>query len=237
MSYFSPDLIRSIPKITFAIALLLSFESAFALDLDVRSNKSSRLDFSLVIDNGSVEVEDDFTEAELDLLRIGIVSFEVPSTGPQFGLLLGYAYVDFAGNTAYETLEMDGYYLGIAVRGYLVQQQHFSLSIYSHYLYQSVDGKQDEASATLSWEELLAEVVLEYRLQSIGVLYAGFNGGLVDTRYRYRGNVNARVDLENKNQSGALIGFHYTLNPLETVGIRVQRSAISGVQLQFRKLF
>lgn len=217
--------------------LFVPVKTALALDLDVRSDKSSRLDFSLVIDNAVVEVEENSSSAELDLLRIGIVSVELPRHGPQFGLLLGYAYLDVSSDSNYETLDMDGYYIGVSMRAYLLRQQSLSLSFYTHYIYQSVDNEKDQAKASLRWDEISAELVVAYRFNAIGVLYAGVNGGSIDSRYRYNGTSNVVVDQENSNQSGGMVGFNYQINPLETVGIRYQQSVMEGVQLQFRKIF
>lgn len=219
------------------LLLFLPAKSVLALDLDVRSNKSSRLDFALVVDRGNIEVEDGFSGAELDLFRLGIVSIEVPSTGPQFGLLLGYAEVDISNSSSYQTLDMGGYYIGVSVRAFLIRQQPVTLSFYSHYLYQSVDNENDQAKASLTWEEISAELVLAYRLQTLGTLYTGVSGGWLDTRYRYSGTTSTRVDLENKNSSGWMLGFNYQISTLETVGIQYQRSVKEGIQLQFRKMF
>lgn len=221
----------------FLLFLFMLSESALALDLDVRSNRSSRLDFSLVIDHASADVESDSADLEINLERLGIVSIEVPPDGPQFGLLLGYAYADFSSNPSVETLKMDGYYIGVSVRGYLVKQQNLSLSLSSYYLYQSVDGRDDQATASLSWDELSADLSLQYRTGSFGILQVGYNTAVIDARYRYNGVSNSSDDLDNRNRHGVVIGFSYQIDRLETVGIRYQRSAIEGVALEFRKIF
>jgi len=215
----------------------LSIQPANAFDLDVRSSRSSRLDFSVIIERASLDLDNKTTTVEMDLTRFGIVSIEVPATGAQFGLLLGYAYADFSGSAGYESIAMDGYYLGVSVRVNIFNYNAFTTALQAHYLYQSVDGKDDQATASLSWDEFSAALMLKYRVGAIGELYGSINAVTIDGRYRYDGLVTARDDLKNHNQQGAQAGFNYNVNQLETVGINYQRGVFDGFSLQFRKLF
>ena len=219
------------------IAPLIFCGPVQALDLDVRSNRTSRLDFSVQIAHDKSEIDDGFVDQEVNLERIGIASIEVPIRGPQFGLLLGYAFADFSQDNNYEVLAMDGYYIGVLVNAYLVRKKQFAVSLYLHYLYQDVDGKDNNATSDLRWNEVSADLKFNYRFGPFGSLYGGVNSAFVDASYRYRGLTNARVDLENKNEHGYFAGYDYRINALETVGIRYQKSAIDSIALQFRKIF
>jgi len=217
--------------------LLIPLSSVMALDLDVRSSKSSRLDFSMQLERSSIEIKNPLSSDELELTRIGIVSIEVPPSGLQFGLLLGYAYADFSDNGVNESIDMDGYYLGISARAYPVETNQMAVLLSGHYLYQSIDGKDDLAKASLSWDEFYASAIVEFRMQNLGVLYAGGAVGQIDARYRYRGSTNVSVDIENENQQGLIAGFTYFMNPYESVGVSFHSGITDGLQLHFRKIF
>lgn len=226
--------------IRFVYPVLISivpFHSALALDLDVRSNRSSALDFSVLIERETTDLTAGDLVNELDLVRLGIISLEVPRTGPQLGLLLGYAYADFSGNDPEQAIDMDGYYLGFTVRAYLARFRKFSWQLLGHYIYQSIDGKNDQETASLSWDEFLLALRMQYRLEGLGILYIGAKGGSVDGRYRYRGTTSSRIDLENDNNQGFEVGFDYQINRFESVGINYQQGVMDGFALQFRKLF
>ena len=219
------------------ICSFLSINPANALDLDVRSSRSSRLDFSVIIERASIDLDNDMSTVEMDLTRFGIVSIEVPGSGPQFGLLLGYAFADFSGSAGYESIAMDGYYLGVSVRADIFNYNAFTTVLLAHYLYQSVDGNDDQVTASLSWDEFSAAVMLKYRIGAIGELYGSINAVTIDGRYRYDGLVSVRDDIENHDQQSTQAGFIYYINQLETVGINYQRGTFDGFGLQFRKLF
>jgi len=220
-----------------AAFILLISNTVKALDLDVRSSRTSRLDFSVLIDRSSIEMENDNASVELDLSRFGIVSIEVPASGPQFGLLLGYAYADFSDSNSYESIAMDGYYLGVSVRVNMITYSALTIAVAGHYLYQSVDGEDNQAKASLTWDEFSAALILGYRLGATGELYGAVQTASLDGRYRYDGLTSTRDDLENKNRQGAEAGFTYYINRLETVGIIYHRGFSDGFSLQFRKLF
>jgi len=217
--------------------IMVQLTPASALDLDIRSNRSNRLDFSLQIDRSKIEINNPPGSDKINLTRIGIVSIEVPPSGLQFGLLLGYAYADFSSSDIYESIDMDGYYVGVSVRAYLFELNQFAAALSGHYIYQSIDGRDELAKSSLSWDEFLLRTVLEYRIRAVGALYGGIMMGDVDAHYRYSGSSKVSVDLENKQRQGAVIGFNYLISPLETVGISYQQGFSEGVFLNFRKLF
>lgn len=221
----------------FLLLVFTQIGAAQALDLDVRSDRSNRLDFSLQIEHLGVDLDNGISVVELNLNRIGIISIEAPPSGPQFGLLLGYAYADFSSNNVFESIEMDGYYLGVSVGVNLVKYSKFGLSLLGHYLYQSVEGKDDQARASLSWDEFAVTALFNYRMESTGEFYVGLNTAKLDGRYRYNGTTNISLGVANDNRAGAIVGFDYNINRLETVGINYQDGSSKGVSLRFRKLF
>lgn len=235
-SYSTSNKFLLFPFIMFAIVIAQT-GTAQALDLDVRSSRANRLDFSLQLEHTSIDLDNGTSVVELNRERIGIVSIEVPMSGPQFGLLLGYAYADFSSNNIYESIAMDGYYLGVSVLVNVIKYENIALAVQGHYLYQSIDGKEDQAKASLSLDEFSVSALLKYQIQSMGQFYAGVSATSIEGRYRYNGATNVSVDFENEEQQGVLAGFDYYLSRLETIGISYQAGSINGVSLRFRKLF
>ena len=223
--------------VAFAVTSGAYSEEVNALDLDVRSSRSSMLDVSLQIERASVDFESSSAELTANLRRIGIISIDVPSSGPQFGLLLGYAFSDFSNTSSFGAIDMDGYYIGVLARGTLLRHGPLSLSLLGHYLYQSVDGAADMNVASLDWDELSATAQIEYRLDSIGVLFAGFKTGSIDAHYKERGAVNTSIYLDDKNKQGFVAGFSYEVNRLEFLSVSYQSANSEGVALRFQKWF
>ena len=222
---------------TTVVMLLMPLATAWALDLDVRSSRSSRLDFSLHIDHSSMDLDNGSSVVELNQERIGIVSVEVPFSGPQLGLLLGYAYADFTSTNSYESIPMDGYYIGVSALANLFRYGNFSLPVSAQYVYQSIDGKDQLERASLSWDEMSVSALLQLRIENTGQLFAGVRTTSIDGRYRYNGATNVSTEIENDNRQAVLVGFDYFIDRLESVGILVQRGTADGITLRFRKLY
>ena len=211
--------------------------NASAFDLDVRSSKANVLDFSLLIEHSSITLENDETNVEFNLERIGILSFDVPSSGPHFGLALGYAFSDIADDDVYEPISMDGYYIGVAVRAYVLNLDNLSLQLTGQYLYQSVSGSEGQQEASLSWNEFSAKAIATYRVTNALHIFAGPIWATIDATYREKGPIRFTDSFDNKNNTGYFAGIGYQLNRLEYLGVQYQQAHTEGVVLRFRKLF
>lgn len=219
------------------LGLCLASYNANAFDLDVRSSKANVLDFSLLIEHSSVTLENDESDAKFNLERIGILSFDAPISGPHFGLALGYAFSDIANDDVYEPISMDGYYIGVAVRGYVFRLENLSLQLSGHYLYQSVSGSEGQQEASLSWNEFSAKAIATFRVTKPLHIFVGSVWATIDATYREKGAIRFTDSFDNKNNTGYLAGIGYQLNRLESLSVHYQQAHTEGVVLRFRKLF
>ena len=235
---------RSVVHATFARARLLPlimgccfWRPVFALDLDIRSSSASLLDFSFLIDHSTVDLTTDNTLIETNINRVGVLTIDVPESGPQFGLALGYAYGDFNNNPLFEPNDMDGWYIGILARGVLYDSGNMAVTMEGRYIYQDISGGDESKDVSLSWNEYALNVTLHMAVTgTLRLVVAPVYGG-VDTTYRERGTVNQTVKMDSDNNAGLLAGLRYQLDPREFISLHYQDAVFTGVLVQFQRLF
>lgn len=228
-------------RLTAAVtALIMSAISApvMALDLDVRSSAASTLDFSLLLEHSTVDLENNGQVIETNLERVGILTIDAPATGPHFGLALGYAFSDFTSNNQYLPLDMDGYYLGLFVRQFVYESPRLSLMVQGQYTYQDVSGAdRDNNTATLRWDEYSVAAVATLALTPAFRIYAAPVYGDVRATYRERGTVAQTVKFESHSRQGFFAGLRYRLDRREFISAQYNNASFQGVVLRFRRLF
>jgi len=238
---FCRDLtIDQIPVWRFILLVTLastSWEPVFALDLDVRTSPTNALDFSFLIDFSTIDLVEDATVIETNINRAGVVVYDVPESGPHFGLALGYAYGDFSSNPLYQPITMDGWYIGILARGIIFESRRVAVSLEGYFIYQDISGSNDVTSASLSWNEYSVNATLNVALTKQLRFYAApVYGGVVAT-YRERGASDLTVKMDNDVDTGYFAGLRYLLDARESVSLQYQDAVFTGVALNFRRLF
>ena len=209
----------------------------FALDLDVRSSSANILDFSFLVDFSTIDLLEDTTIIETNINRAGVLVFDVPESGPHFGLLLGYAFGDFNNNPLYQPVSMDGWYVGVAVRGIAFKSRRFAVSLQGYFIYQSISGSNDVNDTSLSWNEYALNATLSIALtQHLQFFAAPVYGGVYAT-YRERGASDVTVKMDNDTDAGYFAGLQYNLDQRESVSLQYQDAVFKGVALNFRRLF
>jgi hypothetical protein len=222
------------------VVLVISAISApvMALDLDVRSSAANTLDFSLLLEHSTVDLENNGQVIEANLERVGILTIDVPAAGPHFGLALGYAFSDFTSNNQYLFLDMDGYYLGLFVRQFVYESPRFILMVQGQYTYQDVNGADSDNNTTsLRWDEYSVAATATLAVTPAFRIYAAPVYGDVHATYRERGTVTQTVKLDSNNRQGFFAGLRYRLNRREFISAQYNNAAIQGVVLRFRRLF
>ena len=213
----------------------------FALDLDLRHSTSELIDFSFLIDSSTIEFtdKDNNAAAETDITRFGILSFHVPTSGPHFGFSLGYSFADFKNHPQFQPTELDGWYIGILVRGMAHESERMAISLEAQYTYQDLNGADSLKSASLSWNEYSVNATLHFAVtKALRVFVAPLYGG-VDASYQYQeqGNPSQSVNLEAENNAGFLAGLRYKLDKRDFVSLEYHDYTFKGAVLGFRRLF
>ena len=209
----------------------------YALDLDVRNRNSDALDFALVLEHFDMEIDAIGATVKANFDRIGIQSFSVPVSGPSFGLLLGNAYSDFSNNSVYQSQGLSGYYIGVAVQGYLLNSQILSFLASGQYIYQGMRGSEDGNDYSMTWSTFDAQLIAETRMVYPVWLFGGVNYGNIDGIYRERGTVHLTDNIKNSHKVGYLAGIRYSLNQRESVTMQYQHGYRNSVKLLFQKYF
>lgn len=234
------QIVDLIPVWRFLPLLILTsayLKPAFALDLDVRNSSADILDFSFLIDFSTIDLVENTTVIETNINRAGVVVFDVPESGPHFGLALGYAYGDFNNNPLHQPISMDGWYIGVLVRGFAFESRRFAVSFEGYFNYQSISGSNDVNSASLSWNEYSLNVTLSIAIASHLQVFAAPVYGGIDATYRERGTSDLTVKMDNDTDVGYFAGLQYKLDKRESVSLQYQDAVFTGVALNFRRLF
>jgi hypothetical protein len=221
-------------------ALIISAISTpiMALDLDVRSSAANTLDFSLLLEHSTLDLENNGKVIETNLERVGVLTIDVPAEGPHFGLALGYAFSDFTTNNRYLSVDMDGFYIGLFVRQFVYESPYLSLMLQGQYVYQDVSGTdRDENTSSLRWDEYSVAVTASLAVTPAFHIYAAPVYGDVHATYRERSAVIQTVKLDSNNRQGFFAGLRYQLNRSESVSAQYTNAAFQGVVLRFRRLF
>lgn len=208
-----------------------------ALDLDIRSSSANVLDFSFVIDHSEVDLQSDNTVVETNLNRIGVLAFDVPETGPHFGLALGYAFGDFNNNPLFQPVDMDGWYIGVLARGLAYESKRLVVSLTGAYIYQDISGSNDVRETSLSWNEYSFDITVHVALTRALRFFTAAVYGDIDARYRERGANDQTVKMDSEKNLGFLAGLRYQLDQRESVSLQYQDHLSQGVVLNFRRLF
>ena len=215
----------------------IDLKPVFALDLDVRSSSANMLDFSFLVDFSTIELVEDTTAIETNINRAGVVVYDVPESGPHFGLALGYAFGDFNSNPLYQPISMDGWYIGILARGIVLESGRFVAAFEGYFIYQDISGSNDVTNASLSWNEFSINATLKIALTKHLQLYAAPVYGGVAATYRERGSSDITVKMDNDVDVGYFAGLQYLLDARESVSLQYQDAVFKGVTLNFRRIF
>ena len=215
-------------------------QPVYALDLDLRHSESELIDLAFLIDDSSIEFAANDIVVDTDITRFGVVSYNVPDSGPQFGFSLGYAYADLKNYPQFQAIDMDGWYVGILVRGIAYETERFCISLEAQYTYQDLSGADNTAIASLSWNEYAANITFHFAAtKALRVFAAPIYGG-IDATYQYQDQgtlLNQSISLEAENNAGYLAGLRYKLDKRDFVSLEYHDYTFAGAVLSFRHLF
>ncbi|WP_455201711.1 outer membrane protein [Kaarinaea lacus] len=219
--------------------MLNAAPAVYALDLDLRHSTSELIDFSFLINSSTIEFTDSDTVVDTDITRFGVLSYHVPSSGPHFGFALGYSYGDLSNHPTFQSIDMDGWYVGILVRGMAYESERMAISLEAQYTYQDLSGADTTRTASLSWNEYSVNATLHVALTKALRIYAAPLYGGVDATYQYQvqGTAGQSDKLEANNNAGFLAGLRYKLDKRDFVSLEYHDYTFTGAVLGFRRLF
>lgn len=226
--------------ISFYLLLILSAaQPAYALDLDLRHSTSELIDFSFLIDSSTIEFTDNTKVVDTDITRFGVLSYHVPESGPHFGFALGYSYGDLSNHPTFQAIDMDGWYVGILVRGMAYETERVAISLEAQYTYQDLNGADTTRTASLSWNEYSVNATLHVAVSKALRIYVAPLYGGVDATYQYQvqGSAGQSEKLEANSNAGFLAGLRYKLDKRDFVSLEYRDYTFTGAVLSFRRLF
>ena len=164
-------------------------------------------------------------------------TFDVPESGPHFGLALGYSFGDLSNHPVFQPIDMDGWYVGILVRGIAYETARLAVSMEARYIFQDLNGADLTRSASLRWNEYAVNATLHVALGESLRVFAAPVYGDINATYREQGTVNQSIKLNANNNAGFLAGLRYKLDARDFVSLQYQDYTYTGVVLRFRRLF
>ncbi len=214
-------------------------QSCYALDLDIRQSSANLLDFSFIIDSSTIEYFDENykTVVDVDLTRTGVLVYDVPESGPHFGLALGYSFGDLSNHPVFQPIDMDGWYVGILVRGIAYETARFAITMEGQYIYQDLNGADTTRSASLRWNEYAVNATFHIALNEGWRLFAAPVYGDINATYRDQDIVNQTLKITANTNTGFLGGIRYKMGTRDFVSLQYQEYTYRGAVLRFRRLF
>jgi len=169
--------------------------------------------------------------------QVGIASFDTGEQTLQPGLLLGYAHVGNINQLLAAGLQPQGFYIGPALRGMLIDNGRLSAALTGTYLYQRVRDSNADRELTLEWQQPQLDLDMLWRFSQRVALSLAGQYGRIDVNERIKGTVNQTLTLDSGPTLGYRAGLEFDLGEDGQVGILLHRAIGDGVELYFQQQF
>lgn len=219
------------------VIVFLFSTTAQALDNGFRRSSDNTIDFSLIVGQSEYTLEEEQEHIDVKIRRLGVDAYDVPASGVEFGVQLGYAFASVDNQDATEGLDSDGAYAGFLVRVFLFQREKLSLFVNGRYTYIDVDGKQSGQRMSLHWNQFDVSLNLALRLTERTELLAAANYGIIDATEQLSGPVHQTLDLDNESRSGIIAAVRYWVAEDQSVAFYGSSGYAEGFHLQFQRFF
>ena len=198
---------------------------------------SDPIDFALHFSRLETGLDDGQQTVDTTEKQLGITAFNLVNPALQPGLLLGYAFIDIADQPLTAGMELDGFYIGPALRSTLIDDHDFTLSITGSYLYQSTRGSADTQVINLDWYQPQLDLDARWRLSQNAKLTIGGQIGRVDVNERFEGPVKQTLKLKQTSTLGGHAGMEFDLGDPGQIGVLIHHAISNGVELYFQQQF
>jgi hypothetical protein len=195
------------------------------------------LNFALHLSRLEYSLKDAQQSIDITVKQIGVTSFDIGEQPLQPGLLLGYAYTSDSNQPLTAGMELQGFYIGPALRGVLIDSRHFTAALTGTYLYQRVKDSNADQSVTMEWQQPQLDLDLLWRVTQRVALSFGEQYGRIDVDEKFTGAVNHTVTLAAGASLGYRAGLEFDLGEDGQVGILLHRAVGDGAELYFQRQF
>lgn len=198
---------------------------------------SESLDFALQFSRLDTSLSDERRSIKSSVKKIGIMSIDTSGQTLRPCLSLGYAYVSDNSQSLTAGMELQGFYIGPALRGVLIDTQRIRAMLTGTYLYQRVKDSNADHSVTLEWQQPQLDLDILWRATRQVEIFLGGQYGRVDADEKIRGTVNQTLTLHSGPTLGYRAGLEFDLGGDGQVGILLHRAIGDGVEIYFQRQF
>lgn len=213
------------------ISILLCCDPAYAFDNSMPRPSSS---YSLDIKRQVSDWELDNTTMESRVSRIGLSIHEPLNGHLDSGIELGYLDLSQPDNAATEGIGLTGGYLGLHLGILLLRYQNLGLHLNLNYRYNSVEGSNDTAKASLTWHELGGGLAMSYSFERL-LLSAGIGQQAADGEERVENGETRRIEQEFETIYSA--GVTYWVERTGYIGFQGLQGAQQSIRFTFGRQF
>ena len=211
--------------------------SLFGMGHAVAEPVVESLDFGLHLSRLDTSLKDAQQPVNITVKQAGITSFDISEQTLQPGLLLGYAFVSDIDQPLTAGMELQGFYIGPALRGVLIDSRRFTVALTGTYLYQRVKDSNADQTVTLEWQQPQLDLDLLWRITQRVALSLGEQYGRIDVDEKIKGTVDRTVTLHAGPTLGYRAGLEFDLGGDGQVGMLLHRAIGDGVEIYFQRQF
>jgi hypothetical protein len=198
---------------------------------------SDPIDFALHLSRLKTELSDGQETIDTTLKQAGITTFSLNKPSMQPGLSLGYAYIDTANQPLSAGMELEGFYIGVALRSILIDNRRATLSVTGSYLYQHADDSNSSQTVNLDWYQPQLDIDALWRLNASVGLTVGGRYSRVEADERIEGAVNQSLQLKRSSTLGGHAGVQFDLGEDGQMGALVHQGVSDGAEIYFQRQF
>ena len=211
--------------------------------VDIRSSSASRLDFSVIVQQNSLSLQNAGMALDTEVLGFGFQAVDIPANLPiQIGLGGGYAFVDQQAISGLNNGSMGGVYLTLLARSRLFTAGRWDSEVKFEYEYLRVEKNAETQQSRLHWNHFTAEADLRYFFTHylsirLGALYGQLNAKLSGSVDNSIDEVNVNESLNTDSHVAGFVGLNYHLTDDQKLAIAVQRGYNNRIVIQFQRTF
>jgi hypothetical protein len=214
------------------------FASNACATVDIRSSPENQLDFSLIVQQNNLSLQNSRTTLDTDVLGFGFQMIDIPPDLPiQLGVGLGYAFMDQQTYPGLNNASMGGLYFSLLARTRLFAAGSWSSEAVFAYDYLRVEKNGETQQSRLHWSHVSAEAYLNYFLTDYLSMDLGAKYGQLNAKLSGSGDNNVSESLDSDGYLAGLVGLNYHLPGNQKVAIIGQQGYINRIMIQFQRTF
>lgn len=222
------------------VVFCLLFAPDACATFDIRSSPQNQLDFSLIVQQNSLSLQNSNTVLDTDMLRLGFQMIDVPPELPiQIGVGLGYAFVDQQTYPGLNNASMGGLYFTLLARTRLFTAGDWSSEAVFTYDYLRVGKNGETQQSRLHWNHVSVQAQISYFLTYYLSMDLGAKLGQLNANLSGSDNNDNNISesLDSDGHLAGFVGLNYHLPGDQKVAIIGQQGYVNRVIIQFQRTF